>query len=153
MPFYGAGIDEGHELVLEAAQFRPVLGLHQGDGHVYGVDSGVPANVIRHVLADTDHGVAGAYAGGLGFAGEGAVGSEGYGESGARQVDDAGFGVAQGYFEEELGRVVGGDQDDVGREGLGLRGEVGAEIRVGDHVDLRLRRARRSPLRRRMIAV
>ena len=95
---------------------------------MYGVDSGVLANVIRHVLAHTDHGVAGAYAGGLGFAGEGAVGSEGDGERGARQVDDSGFGVAERYFEEELRRVVGGGQDDVGREGLGLCGEVGAEV-------------------------
>jgi hypothetical protein len=134
--FYGAGIDEGHKLVLEAAQLRPVFRFHQGDGHVDGVDSGVLANVVRHVLAHADHGVAGAYAGGLGFAGEGAVGSEGDGEGGARQVDDTGFGVAEGYFEEELGRVVGGCQDDVGGEELGLRGEVGAEIAVGDYVDL-----------------
>ena len=136
MPFHRAGIDEGHELVLEAAQVRPVLGLHQGDGHVHGVDAGVPADVIRHVLADADHGVAGADARGLGFAGEGAIGTEGHGERGARQVDDARLGVAQRHFEQQLRRIVGGGQDDVGREGLDLRGEVGAQVGVGDHVDL-----------------
>ncbi len=44
--------------------------------------------------------------------------------------------VAECYFEQELRRVVGGRQDDVRGERVGLRGEVGAEIRLGDHVDL-----------------
>ena len=106
---------------------------------MYGVDTGVLADVVRHIPADADYGVAGAYAVGLGFAGECAVGTEGYGKGGARQVDDSGLGVPQRHIEEQLRRVVRGYQDDVGSEGFYLCGEVGAEIRVGHDVDLDFR--------------
>ena len=96
MPFTAQGLTKVTNSLSERPRSGPVLGLHQGDGHVDGVDSGVLADVIGHVLADADDGVAGADALGLGFAGEGAVGAEGYGEGGARKVDDAGRGVAQG---------------------------------------------------------
>ena len=101
-----------------------------------GVDSGVLADVIGDVLADADHGVAGADALGLGLARKGAIGAERHGERGARQVDHARRGVRSADLEQQLRRIVGRGEDDVGRERLDLRGEVGAQIGIGDHVDL-----------------
>ena len=137
MPFTAHGLTN----VTNSFRSDPVAdghprGSHQRDGHVDGVDAGVLADVIGHVLAHAHHGVAGAYARGLGFAGEGAVGTEGHGERGARQVDDTRLPLRRATSSSNCAGSSVDARMTSGCEGLRLRGEVGAEIGVGHHVDL-----------------
>ena len=131
----GARIGEGDEVVSGIAERRPLARLHQRDRNVHGVDSGVAADVIGHVLAHADHPIGGADAGRLGFAGERAIGAERHGQRSARQVHDFGFRAQRG-FEQKLRGVVGGSQDHVRAELVHLRGETGAQHRIGHHPDL-----------------
>ena len=58
-----------------------------------GFDAAPAADVIGHVLAHTDRAIHGAQHGRLALAGKGAVGTEGHGQRGARQVHHAGVGA------------------------------------------------------------
>jgi len=134
--FDGAGIHQGDEFVLEAAQYRPLAGLEKRDGHVNGGDAGEAAEVIGHILADAHHAVGRAETLGLGLAGEGAIGTEGHGECGARQVDDARARDAQGGIEQKLRGIVRGGEDYFRPEGFHALREAGAEAGVGRHVNV-----------------
>ena len=132
---HGAWIDHGDEFVIEAAEIGPGLARHERDGHVNGVDAGVTANVIGGVLADADDGIGLAEARGLGFVGEGAIGSEGKRQRGAHQINNARTG-GEGGFEKELRGIVGGAEDDVGVKGGGLCNERGPQLGVGGCADV-----------------
>ena len=103
---------------------------------MHGVDAGVLADVIGHILAHSHDCVGGADARASWLRWErrnrDRTGLPGWRAPGRPRAP---FG-AQGDFQQQLRRIVRGGQDDFGLERLHLRGEVGAQVGIGDHVDV-----------------